>query len=689
MIGVLGEGGSATVYDARWGHRSVALKVVRADLGPAEQRRFLDEARLLIDMAHPGVVKVLSAGALPDGRAYLVMEKLPGQTLASRLADGALPLATAVAVFAQLGLAVAAMHDAGLIHRDLKPENVMLIDDGAAVHAVLLDFGIAKAMVDGVVTLTETGQVRGTPAYMAPERFFGAPAAVATDVYELAVTLFAMIAGRLPWDDTADPDVRLNPARLADLAEVPAALDEVVARALSTRAGNRPSDVRTLCTQVEAAAGVKPGSSARVTAPVDIPLASAPTVSARAVAPVASSTPSPGQPWRQPSGAVTTGSAASGERVERSEVARAPRRRRWPLLVGGVATLAAAAVVTALVIRRDGDRRPSPQAPDPWAVPAVAVTTPVAGEGLPRNPAPVALAQLELTSSKKAEVRAALSDALRHHSPKATVVVGLSLAEIRASEAMRPALDTADASAALTQMRMLFVGACELELSARGQWMTLALVERPGTVLPSWELIASGDWTRDELEPCLGKGRPGKVSRRGAPGLDGEPITVVPTDGLPVLVGWLDDHTFIVNSDLVGVDEIAPRLAVRAGKPSPLDEIGSRIDRATSAWIIGTAAAVKNAVDTPALATDFTMRLELDAQGLTGALALYTPDRKRADAAAVAAQALLDQLKENRLLAIAIPALALERDGTTVRLRGQLPADLLSKFGKELASALP
>jgi hypothetical protein len=98
---------------------------------------------------------------------------------------------------------------------------------------------------------------------------------------------------------------------------------------------------------------------------------------------------------------------------------------------------------------------------------------------------------------------------------------------------------------------------------------------------------------------------------------------------------------------------------------------------------------VKNAVDTPALATDFTMRLELDAQGLTGALALYTPDRKRADAAAVAAQALLDQLKENRLLAIAIPALALERDGTTVRLRGQLPADLLSKFGKELASALP
>jgi hypothetical protein len=101
---------------------------------------------------------------------------------------------------------------------------------------------------------------------------------------------------------------------------------------------------------------------------------------------------------------------------------------------------------------------------------------------------------------------------------------------------------------------------------------------------------------------------------------------------------------------------------------------------------------VKNAVDTPALATDFTMRLELDAQGLTGALALYHARSASAPTptAVAAVEALLDQgSRRTGSWGIAIPALALERDGTTVRLRGQLPADLLSKFGKELASALP
>jgi serine/threonine-protein kinase len=82
---------------------------------------------LLIDMAHPGVVKVLAAGTLPDGRSYLAMEKLPGQTLADRLGAGPIPLAQAIALFDQLCEAVAAMHAAGLIHRDLKPENVMLV----------------------------------------------------------------------------------------------------------------------------------------------------------------------------------------------------------------------------------------------------------------------------------------------------------------------------------------------------------------------------------------------------------------------------------------------------------------------------------------------------------------------------------------------------------------------------------
>ncbi|MBL8620052.1 MAG: protein kinase [Myxococcales bacterium] len=681
MVGVLGEGGSATVYDARWGHRSVALKVIRGDLAGAEARRFLDEAKLLIDMAHPGVVKVLAAGTLPDGRPYLAMEKLPGQTLADRLGDGAIPLAQAIALFDQLCEAVAAMHAAGLIHRDLKPENVMLVQSDGALHAVLLDFGIAKAMRDGVVTLTETGQVRGTPAYMAPERFFGSPASVATDVYELAVTLFAMLAGRLPWDDTADPDVRLNPSRLAETVEVPAALDEEVARALSTRAANRPRDVLALRDRVRRAAGLGAPTPTRVTAPFELPLA--PTVPTAA----ADRPTDPRQPWRQSGGAATTGSAASGERVEPAPIVAARTRRRWPLVAGAAVVAAGAALIGVRVL---GDRgTPAPARPDPWALSASGAVAPGSGSAEPLEPTPPAVARIALTPAKRDEIHAALGKVLAHHSPDATVVVALSLLEVRASAELSPVLARAGESTTFTQLRMLMVGSCDLALGARGEWLSMALVERPGALLKEYELIARGDWSRAEMEACFGQGRPGPVSRAAAPGLPGEPITVIPTDGPPVLIGWLDEHTFYSTTSTVDAAGIAARLAARTGKPSTLDQIGSRIDRQASGWLVGTRAALAGAVETPALAADVSVRLELDDTGLVGTIALYQPDAKRADATQGAVDAMIAKAKEDPILGLAIPALAVERDGTTVRMRGRMPIDLLAKAGVQLARALP
>ncbi|MCB9563442.1 MAG: serine/threonine protein kinase [Kofleriaceae bacterium] len=259
IVGTLGEGGSGVVLDARWGHREVALKVLHPALvaTPKEREQFLAEARLLSELQHPGVVKVLGVGETPDGRPYLAMEKLHGETLAARLARGPLTLAIALELFDQLADAVAALHARGLIHRDLKPENIVLVAgaDGRQ-HAVLLDFGIAKDLAAPASTTTQDGGVRGTPAYMAPERFFGQAASIATDVYELAVTLFAMLAGRLPWDDCADPEVRLNPISLATVAPgLPAALDVEVRRALSTRAQNRPAGARELRDAVLVAAG--------------------------------------------------------------------------------------------------------------------------------------------------------------------------------------------------------------------------------------------------------------------------------------------------------------------------------------------------------------------------------------------------------------------------------------------------
>ena len=175
---ILGEGGSGVVYDATWGPRRVALKVLHTSLvGTGKERaQFLTEAQRLQQIMHPSVVKVLAVGQLPDGRPYLAMERLEGETLASVIARGALAPARALEVFGDLCAAVQALHDQALVHRDLKPENVFVVADR---HAVLLDFGIAKALDAPATTTTQEGNVRGTPAYMAPERFFGQPAGIA------------------------------------------------------------------------------------------------------------------------------------------------------------------------------------------------------------------------------------------------------------------------------------------------------------------------------------------------------------------------------------------------------------------------------------------------------------------------------------------------------------------------------
>jgi eukaryotic-like serine/threonine-protein kinase len=185
VIRTLGEGGSAVVYAARWRGHEVALKVLRPELasilGEREVEHFLVEARRLGQVDHPRVVKLLGSGRLPDGRPYIVMPLLRGETLRARLDRGPLPAEQAMAVFADVADAMATLHEAGLIHRDLKPENVFL--PRGRTRALLLDLGIAKDEAEPPSTTTREGRVRGTPAYMAPERFFGAPATRASDVY--------------------------------------------------------------------------------------------------------------------------------------------------------------------------------------------------------------------------------------------------------------------------------------------------------------------------------------------------------------------------------------------------------------------------------------------------------------------------------------------------------------------------
>ena len=259
------------VYAASWNDQKVALKVPRSDLEltQKEQRRFLEEAQMLARVSHPSIVEVLDSGRLPDGRPYLAMSYCEGETLAARIErGGALPLDDALPLFEQLAAATTALHDEGLVHRDLKPENVFLVEDGTRVK--LLDFGIAKEMAAKPSTTTQAGVARGTPANMAPERFFGSPASVATDVYELGVVFYMMVVGKLPWADTTAVDARLDPETPEQAGvDVPRRLSKELMRALSTRPERRPSTVAEFASAVtEARHSVEPApeSGGRVTA---------------------------------------------------------------------------------------------------------------------------------------------------------------------------------------------------------------------------------------------------------------------------------------------------------------------------------------------------------------------------------------------------------------------------------------
>ena len=249
--GELGRGGSGVVYAALQNGHPLALKVLRPDEAatPKERERFLGEARLLAKVHHRGVVRVRGCGVLPDDRPYLAMERLAGGSLAERLLMGRLAVGQAIELFDQIASAVSALHAAGIVHRDIKPENIMLVDNGQ--RAVLLDFGIARGVDDAASTTTQMGLQRGTPAYMAPERFFGARATIGSDVYETAVVLFVMLTGHLPWRDPKSPHDRLEPRTPAALGvELPAGLEQALMRALAPKPEGRPASIDELAAAI-------------------------------------------------------------------------------------------------------------------------------------------------------------------------------------------------------------------------------------------------------------------------------------------------------------------------------------------------------------------------------------------------------------------------------------------------------
>ncbi len=242
ILGLLGHGGMGIVYKARQSglDRLVALKILPPQSGsdPAFAERFTREARALARLSHPGIVAVYDFGQT-DGLYYFIMEFVDGMNLRHLLREARLTPAEAVKIVPQICDALQYAHDQNVVHRDIKPENLLLDKKG---RVKIADFGLAKLLGQKTVDigLTGSGQIMGTPHYMAPEQM-EKPLEVdhRADIYSLGVVFYEMLTGELPLGRFDLPSRKVH---------VDVRLDEIVLRALERKPERRyqhASDVKT------------------------------------------------------------------------------------------------------------------------------------------------------------------------------------------------------------------------------------------------------------------------------------------------------------------------------------------------------------------------------------------------------------------------------------------------------------
>jgi DNA-binding response OmpR family regulator len=252
----IGAGSHGAVYRARHVEldRPVAVKLLRTGApGNADAlRRFRREGMAACRVRHPHAVAVLDFAVAGDV-AYLVMELLEGHSLDVELAAAAAPIGIerSVSIAVPVCEALAEAHGADIVHRDVKPANIFLHRAGERTVPKVLDFGIARILGEVAQRqhLTLDGWIVGTPAYMAPERFESGVCDGKADVYGLGITLFQMLAGRLPFESAGGEPVELARKHVAQLPPalralnptVPESLEEAVMRALAKRPAKRPT----------------------------------------------------------------------------------------------------------------------------------------------------------------------------------------------------------------------------------------------------------------------------------------------------------------------------------------------------------------------------------------------------------------------------------------------------------------
>jgi tRNA A-37 threonylcarbamoyl transferase component Bud32 len=253
---LIGSGGMSTVYRAfdETLEREVAIKILHSEISrdPASIERFAREARTVAQLSHPNVVMVIDAGE--DGEnPYIVFEHVRGETLKQRVRrEGPLPISEAIAYAIEIGRALWAAHQRGLVHRDIKPQNVMIDQEG---RAKVTDFGIARGLESK--QLTAVGKVVGTTDYVSPEQALGHDVGSQSDIYSLGIVLYEMLTGEVPFKGSSSVSVAMKHVQegLPDVqrrrTEVSAALAAVIEQATAKELGNRYGAVAEMVADLE------------------------------------------------------------------------------------------------------------------------------------------------------------------------------------------------------------------------------------------------------------------------------------------------------------------------------------------------------------------------------------------------------------------------------------------------------
>lgn len=274
LVAKIGEGGMGAVYRAvqEGSNTEVAVKILHMKYALEREfvERFKREVKVLRSLQHPNTVRIIDDGEMDDGSLYIVMELLQGRGLDQALKqDGPWPLERAISMMLRVAYAMEEAHRLGIVHRDMKPENVFLVSrPGGAEIPKVLDFGLAKvsrAGDSGGMSLTQEGDILGTPAFMSPEQSFGEQLDGRADIYSLAVILYELLTGHLPFEDNAGGNQiarYLNdPIPIDERVEgltFPAELWPVLARALQKLPEDRFS------TAMEFAEALKPLNTAHL-----------------------------------------------------------------------------------------------------------------------------------------------------------------------------------------------------------------------------------------------------------------------------------------------------------------------------------------------------------------------------------------------------------------------------------------